>query len=169
MDNYKIAFINGNNFEDRNLVDGQIDYFGEIGNDTLHIMNLLEYAKNNFSDIPVFNQLTIRHQPEVVAYFLTRIGIIVFFNMTRYDENHLKKYGRNGMFMLPDELTDKQIESLKEFTENISNFSISVNYDLNIDTGILDSKSIQGFNNETPKEIVNIYLERKKENTTEIK
>ena len=74
MDNYKIAFINGNNFEDRNIIDGKIDYYGEIDSDTLHVMSLLEYAKNNFSDIPVFNQLNIRHQPEVVAYFLTKIG-----------------------------------------------------------------------------------------------
>ena len=107
MDNYKIAFINGNGVEDKGLMDGQIDYCGEISSDALHITNLLEYTKNHFSDIPVFNQLNIRHQPEVVAYFLTRLGIIVFFNMTRYDDIHLKKYGRNGTFMLPDELTDK--------------------------------------------------------------
>ena len=158
MDNYKIAFINGNNFEDRNIIDGKIDYYGEIDSDTLHVMSLLEYAKNNFSDIPVFNQLNIRHQPEVVAYFLTKIGVAVFFNMTRYDASHLKKYGKLGMLMLPDELTDKQKEALYQFAENISDFSISVHYDLNIDTGILSSKTIQGMNNETPKEIIDVYM-----------
>lgn len=166
MDNYKIAFINGNNFEDRNIIDGGIDYYGEIDSDSLHVMSLLEYAKNNFSDIPVFNQLTIRHQPEVVAYFLTRIGIIVFLNMTRYDEQHLKRYGKMGMLMMPDKLTDNQIEALNQFVEEISDFSIVVNYDLSIDTGMLDSKSIQGFAGEKPKDIIETYLERKKEKAT---
>lgn len=164
MDKYKIALIYGNNFVEKGIEEGKIDYCGEMGSDSLHVVSLLNYAKEKFSEIPVFQQLSIRHQPEVIAYFLTRLGIIVFFNMTKYDENHIKKYGRNGMFMMPDELTPKQEESLKEFTKSINDFKCSINYDLTIDTGILDSKIIQSLNHETSNEIVDIYLERKKEN-----
>lgn len=164
MDKYKIALIYGDNFIEQGKEEGRIEYCGEIENDSLHVVSLLNFAKDNFPEIPVFQQLSIRHQPEVVAYFLTRLGIIVFFNMTKYDDNHMKKYGRNGMFMMPDELTPKQEEALKEFSESINNFKCSINYDLTIDTGILDSKIIQSLNHETSNDIIDIYLQRKQEN-----
>lgn len=64
------------------------------------------------------------------------------------------------MFLLPDQLTEKQQTSLIEFAKNIENFDIMINYDISIDTGILDSKTIQGFNHETPLELINVYLKR---------
>ena len=162
MDNYKIAFIHSDKFEHKNLNDGQIVYHGKMIEDSFHVINLLEYARNNFSDVSVFNQLTIRHQPEIISYFLSKLGIIVFLNMTKYDDKNLKKYGRSGMFMMPDELTDKQVESLKQFAETIPNFSVFINYDFNLDTGLLDAKSLHGFDKETPRELIDIYLERYK-------
>lgn len=63
---------------------------------------------------------------------------------------------------MPDELTEKQAESLKEFAKTISDFDISINYDLFIDNGILDSKMIQSTNHESPLDLVNVYLNRKK-------
>jgi len=159
MDNYKIAFIHGENFENKGLSDGSIELYGDITKDSLHVAYLLDYAKKRFSDIPIFDRLTIRHQPEIVAYFLTKLGIIVFFNMTKYEENHIKRYGKNGMLMLPETLTEKQKEALKKLAADISDFNISINYDLTLD-GILDSKTIQGFNHETPSELIEIYLKR---------
>lgn len=160
MDNYKIAFIHGDNFKDKGLIDGKFEVCGENSKDSLHVMNLLDYANLNFPEVSIFQKLSIRHQPEVISYFMTKLGIIVFLNMTKYDDEHLRKYGRSGMFMLPDELTDKQKESLIEFAKSIENFDIMINYDLSIDTGILDSKTIQGFNHETPQELIDIYLKR---------
>jgi len=72
----------------------------------------------------------------------------------------MKKYGKFGMFLLPDKLTDNQKEALNDFCSSISNFDISINYDLSIDTGILDSKTIQGFNHEKPIDLLNVYLNR---------
>lgn len=141
-------------------MDGNIEFIGAIEKDSLHVVSLLEYAQNTFSQLPIFNQLTIRHQPEIIAYFLTRMGIAVFFNMTRYDENNLKKYGKTGMLMLPDQLTQKQETSLKEFSQSISDFSICINYDLTIESGILDSKMIQGCNHEKPLELLECYFEK---------
>lgn len=160
MNDYKIAFIHGDSFEEKGLIDGSIEFCGNNNKDSLHVANLLDFAKKNFPEISVFNQLSIRHQPEVVSYFLTRLGIVVFLNMTKYDSKHLRKYGKMGMLLLPDELTDKQKESLIKFAESISDFEILINYDLSIETGILDSKTIQGFNNETPKELLDIYFKR---------
>ena len=160
MDNYKIAFIHGNNFEEKGLIDGEIVNYGKYNVDSLHVQNLLDYANKNFKEYSIFQKLSIRHQPEVVSYFLTKLGIIVFLNMTKYDDKHLKKYGKSGMFLLPDQLTEKQQTSLIEFAKNIENFDVMINYDISIDTGILDSKTIQGFNHETPLELINVYLKR---------
>ena len=160
MDNYKIALIHSDSFEDRGLMDGQFEVCGEINKDSLHVMNLLDYANNKFSEMSIFQKLSVRHQPEVVSYFLTKLGIIVFLNMTKYDNEHLKKYGKMGMLLLPDELTDRQKDTLIKFAEKISDFDIYINYDLSIDTGILDSKTIQGFNHETPRELIDIYFKR---------
>ncbi len=162
MDNYKITFIHGNQFENKHLLDGEIENCGICDEDSLHIVNLVNYAQKTFPEFSLFQKLTIRHQPEVISYFLTRLGIIVFLNMTRYDEKNLRTYGKMGTFLLPDELTEKQVESLKKFAESISDFDVSINYNLSIDSGILDSKMIQSHNHETPLELVEIYLNRTK-------
>ncbi len=162
MNEYKIAFIYGNNDESKGMVDGKIEFYGSMNSDALHIAYLLDYAKTKFPEMKIFDMLTIRHQPEIVAYFLTKLGITVFFNMTKYDSNNLKKYGKMGMLMVPDQLSSAQIESLKKFTTEINDFDIIINYDLSIDTGILDSKMIRSFDHETPLELINIYLERNK-------
>ena len=164
MDDYKIALIHGDQFVEKGLMDGSVELIGEIEQDSLHIASLLNYAKSTFSQLPIFSQLTIRHQPEVIAYFLTRLGLTVFFNMTRYDENNLRKYGKIGMLIFPDELTPKQEMALKEFAQNISDFSISINYDLVINDGILNSKTIQGCNHEKPLELLESYFKSKEKN-----
>ena len=162
MEHYKITFIHGDQFENKGLFDGLIENYGIYGEDSLHIANLTEYANKMFPEYSVFKQSTIRHQPEVASYLFTQLGIIVFLNMTRYDEKNLQKYGKMGTFLLPDELTKKQEESLKEFAKTISDFDVSLNYDLFIDNGLLDSKMIQSSNHESPLELVNVYLNRKK-------
>lgn len=164
MDDYKIAFIHGDNYIEKGLLDGQIEFCGKYDKDSLHVINLLDYAKEKFSEETIFEKLTSRHQPEVISYFLAKMGIIVFLNMTKYDEEHLRKYKKSGMFLMPDELTEKQKESLISFCSRISDFNIIINYDLTIDMGLLDSKTIMGFNHETPLELINTYFERINEN-----
>jgi len=160
MNDYKIAFIHGDNFEEKGLMNGNIEFCGNNSKDSLHVASLLNYAKKNFPEISVFNQLSIKHQPEVVSYFLTRLGMVVFLNMTKYDSEHLRKYGKMGMFLLPDELTDGQKKALISFSESISDFEVFISYNLSIETGILDSKTIHGFNHETPNELLDIYFKR---------
>lgn len=167
MDNYKVAFIYGEDLEDKGLLDGSIEQYGDMKKDSLHVAYLLDYAKEHFGEMPIFNRLTIKHQPELVAYFLNQLGIIVFFNMTKYDENYIKKHGKDAMLMLPDNLTDKQKDTLRKLAEDISDFNLLINYDITLDTGILDSKTIQGSDNETPSELIEIYLKRVEEKESE--
>ena len=46
MDKYKIALIYGDDFINKGKEDGEIDYCGEIDSDSLHVVRLLNYAKD---------------------------------------------------------------------------------------------------------------------------
>lgn len=168
MNENKIALIYDHDDINKGFTDGQIEFYGNMEQDSLHIAYLLDYARSKFPEIPIFQQLTLRHQPEVAAYFLTRLGMIVFLNMTKYDPEHLKKYGKMGMLMLPDQMTPAQIESLKQFVADIQDFDISIHYNLSIDMGMLDAKTIIGLNHETPMELMNLYFERVSEKNRNI-
>lgn len=159
IDSYKGALIHGAGHSERGINDGELETLGLLdGEDNFHSKVLLDYAKEKYPDVGIFNKLTIRHQPEVIAYFLTRLGDIVFLNITRYDEKSLSRYGRSGILLMCDNPTDKQKETLKEFSRSISNFNVEIGYDLSIDQGYLDSKCIQMLDNESPEELVNTYL-----------
>lgn len=102
MDNYKIAIIYGNNDDKRNIKDGSIELLGKQTQDDLHIMNLINYLNEKYSDVDFFKQITIRHMPEIPSYFITQFGHAVFLNMTK----NVQKYGKCGMFLMPDNISD---------------------------------------------------------------
>ena len=160
IDKYKIVFIHGDQFKEKGLEDGKIEFCGAYEEDNLHSFNLLTYAKEKFSEMPIFNQLNVRHQPEVIAYFLTKLGIMVFLNSTKYDEISLKKYGRSGIFLMPDSPTEKQQNTLLELTNTMSSFDTSINYNLLMEDGILNSKQISNINQEKPIDLANKYLKK---------
>ncbi len=54
MDNYKITIIYGNNDDKRNIKDGSIELLGNQTQDDLHIMNLINYLNEKYSDVDFF-------------------------------------------------------------------------------------------------------------------
>ena len=66
IDKHKIIFIHGDKFTEKGLEDGKIEFCGSYEEDNLHSSNLLTYAKEKFPEIPIFDQLNVRHQPEVI-------------------------------------------------------------------------------------------------------
>lgn len=105
MENYKLAFIYGKDDENRNIKEGNIERLGDAHDEEqLHINCLLEYAKHRYSDIGIFKKLNSNHMPETAGYFFTLFGHIVFFNTTK----NVEKYGKSGIFLMPQELTDIQ-------------------------------------------------------------
>lgn len=48
MDNYKIAFIYGNDNTNKNLKDGALHYYGEISQGKMHSVHLLDYTKEYY-------------------------------------------------------------------------------------------------------------------------
>lgn len=166
MDKYKMSFIYGNDNINHNFSDGQIEYYGEVSEGKIHSLHLLDYTREYYPEAPIFKQLTVRHQPEVIAYFLVRMGHIVFFNTTKYDEDNLRKYGKTGFFMIPSTLTEKQKESLENFAQQILDYNIFITYDIEMIDGILDSKTYNSIEKITPIELIKNYLELKLKSRT---
>lgn len=155
MENYKLVFIYGVNDPNKNIKNGEMEGIGDVQDETLlHINCLLDYAKTKYPNIPIFQQLNNRHRPETVAYFLTLLGHIVFFNTTK----NVKKHGKSGLFMFPKEITEEQKETLSKFCKTIEDFSITVTYDLQLVDGILDSKEFSMAEVNSPSHIINSFF-----------
>lgn len=139
MDSYKLAIIWGSDDSSRNIKDGQVERIGDIHEDSLHILSLLEVARTRFKDISLFQILNERHLPEVAAYIFTVYGHIVFLNLTKEE----RKYGKTGLFLMPQKITDKQKEAFLSMQEELSNYNfIEMGYNLRIVDGILTSDSL---------------------------
>ena len=68
MDEYKLAFIYGDTDQKRKIVEGQIERVGDIHDeDVLHIRCLLDYARERYSDVEIFQRLNLRHKPETLT------------------------------------------------------------------------------------------------------
>ena len=140
MDDYKGFILFGN--DEENYSDGQVVMFGDIKSDDLHIANLLEVANTYFPNDPILSRLTIHHSPEVVAYFISTMGNIVFLNLTKYNGNNVSRHGKSGLLMLPDEVTEKQIETLKELGKDLEAYDLIIKTNLKLNEGLLESKTL---------------------------
>ena len=160
MDNYKTAFIYGSDDETNNFKDGQIHLYGEAEQDLFHNVYLLNYIEKYYPNIPLFKQLNPRHPKEIIAYFLAKMGHVVFFNTTNYEEKKLERHGKLGMFMMPDNLTEKQKAALIQFAQTIPDFDVLINYDLKIEDGLLNSQTYQSTEKISPETLINSFLQR---------
>ena len=157
IDNYKVAFIYGEDDERRDIKNGKIEMIGNIHDENeIHIICLLEHAKERYPDIEIFKRLNNRHTPDIAGYFFTLLGHIVFFNTTK----NIEKYGKTGMFMMPKSLSDNQRKTLIEFVENLEEYHISICYDLDLVDGILEAKELYPLEKEKPLKLLGTYLQR---------
>ena len=146
MDNYKIAIIND-----------KVDKIGDTNvEDYMHIQVLIDYIKKHYKEHKMFDVLNTRHSPEIAAYLISRLGNIVFLNITK----DVKKYGKTGIFIMPDEIDEELKERVIEFSKSVNDYSITIFYDLEIKDGLLDSKinSSVEFNN--PQEMLISFFNR---------
>lgn len=161
MDNYKIAIIYGNNDLNKDKKNGEIELYGSVEDDYMHTKYLLDYVNSHYPEVAIFKQLTIRHQRELIAYFLVKMGNIVFFNTTPTDEKEFQKYGYTGQFMMPDTITDEQNTALNDFCSQINKYDILISYDITLEDGFLDSKTIQATGNTNPEDLIKNYSSHK--------
>lgn len=153
---FKLAIIYGEDDSNKNIYDGKIETYGNIEDASSHMEIILDASKNKYPEITTFSQLDYRFQAEVPAYILTRLGNIVFFDITKY-KNGTVKYGHNGFLMLPDTITPKQKESLETLIAHYDNYSISINYDLTLHDGMIDGRFLQSTNQENALHLLQRY------------
>ena len=130
MDNIaesKISVIYGDDDLDRDIKIGDIASYGKIDSEDMHILSLMEFIKDKYSDIDVLSKVNMNYQPEVVAYLLTKMfGHIIFLNIT----SNLKKYGLNAIILLPENVNESAFNKLKDLVNSLDNFSLTVYYNL---------------------------------------
>lgn len=133
----KIVLFYGMDPLDGKIRNGQIDRIGNIDEGVPHISCFKEFCNNNFLDIPAFQRLTSRSSINAVGYILSTIMKHVVFLNTTID---VERYGYNGIFFMPPEITEEQILAIKTFASEIKDFNIKISYDLVLDAGFLDSE-----------------------------
>lgn len=140
-----VIIINGEN--EKGDIDGHIDFVGKIYYDKdihnikeiddidrlkTHIDYLLAYGKEKYSDVQVFNLLSEKHFYQVIVYFLSIFNNIVYLNIS------LSKHQQKGLLFMPDEISEKQRESLFEIAHESPNVNVQILYDLTFDDGNID-------------------------------
>ncbi len=166
MDNYKFAIIYGNDDRKRNIEAGKIEKHGDIQNgDLCHIDCLIEYIDDKYSDVEMFKVLNNRHAPEIAAFLISKLGSVVFLNVTK----DAKKYGKSGFLMMPDVISEKQKETMYAFCNEIKDYNVSIFYNLNIVDGFLDGANLVPMNREEPQKLLDSFFNKIKEEQEVIK
>ena len=156
MDEYKIVIIYGATDEQRNIKEGNIEKIGDINDPyLLHSSCLLDFARTKYPNIKIFQKLTYRSSPETIGYFLAQLGHIIFLNTT-------KKSNKTGLFIMPDNITTKQKDTIYNFSEQLTGFKVGIFYDLDLISGIVDGKELyqSTIKNETISNLLDMYFSK---------
>ena len=160
MDGIKIVFIYGKEKLELGIIEGKIDKVGHINDGRIHASYLLEFASNNYPEVDIFKRLNIRHEPEVISLFYTQyFNHIVFLNTTSFNSEGKITHGKTGTFLLPNDISLKQKESLYEFLNMIDDYSVTILYNVDIVDGIFDGKEIRPISGITPSSLFDKYFQ----------
>ncbi|MDD3241910.1 MAG: hypothetical protein PHQ64_04000 [Bacilli bacterium] len=148
MDDFKVA-----------IIDKEVKKIGDAKDEgCLHIQVLIDYIKENFSDYKIFDVLNTRHSPEIAAYLISRLGYPVFLNITK----DVKKYGKTGIFIMPNKLDEDLKETIINFSSGIEDYSVTIFYDLEIIEGVLDAKNKTSMEFSSPSELLKSFFDKDK-------
>ena len=103
--------------------DGDINYLGYLFNYSYHAQCLIDYAIKKYPNINGFKELDYMEDPNAPIYYLSLLNNIVFTNVSSDDE-------KRGVLYLPKEISEKQLDMLYGFASTVSNFDISIVYDM---------------------------------------
>lgn len=151
VDDYKAVIITGKN-DKSDDIDGEMKFIGSLSNYEFHIDCLLDYARENYPGVKVFQRMNDRFDPNVPIFFLTWLNSIVYINISG------NRLGRYGMLYLPDEISDKQKEKLLMFAKSIPKAHVDIVYDLDIEDGLVEWKEFNYDKNKKFYELLNDFL-----------
>jgi len=155
IDSYKIAVIP--TFGHLELEEGEIKNFGPATLYIQHLYALRDFARKYYPEILLKPGITKNPTPELYAYYLQEEGNIVIANLTH--ASTIEKYGKEAMIFMPEEITEKQRESLITMAEEMEDYTLFILYDFELNHNIPDSKNIYQQPDERPIELVNRYFE----------
>ena len=153
IDNYKALIINGVN-DKSNDVDGHVDFVGPIGECDYHIDCLLEYAREKYPNVSIFQRITDRCEPDVPIYFLTWLNNVVYINISG------NRNGKYGMLFLPDEVTENQMKEIYELVKQIPKAHVDIVYDMDFDDGFVISKEFNYERGKAFEESLNEFFKK---------
>ncbi len=96
---------------------GVIHALGRVNNSKYHVKLLLDYLKGNYPSLDI-TKLKIGSSRNYYGYIFGRLGNIIYFN----DVN----INGTGMFYFPDNLTEKQINTLNNL--DLGNIKVAICY-----------------------------------------
>lgn len=138
IDNSKISLIYGSNISNGNISEGDLECFGIIGDESLHSLCLRDKGIERYPNVKIFENLSYRHSPETVAFFFVEQNDIVFLNTTK----NMEKHGKTGILLIPDEISDKQKDSLYKMSEYLKEYRINLTTEMKFSDGIIDGKEL---------------------------
>ena len=127
MDKYMVAII------DKDSDD--IIYLGYSFNYDYHAQCLIDYATERYQVISGFESLDYMNEPNLPIYYLLLLKNIVFTNVSVDDK-------KRGMLYLPKDISSKQLEKLSRFLDEVSDFDVTIIYDLLLNDGMVIGKEL---------------------------
>lgn len=153
INEYKAIIINGTN-DKSNDIDGHVDFVGPIGECDYHVDCLLEYARDKYPDVSIFQRITDRCEPDVPIFFLTWLNNVVYINISG------NRVGKYGMLFLPDEISEKQLKLIYELAKQIPKAHVDIVYDMDFDDGFVESKEFNYERGKGFEETLNEFLKK---------
>lgn len=117
----KIAFIYGDKLLDGINYDGIIETV-RIDDEATHIEYLTDFFKTHLIEDEYLQQNIHNWTANQVGLYLKELGHIVFMNVTSYKGEINKTIKKEGIFMMPDKLTERQLNGLKNFRNEIKDY-----------------------------------------------
>lgn len=154
----KLFIIHGKEAVDGVIKDGSIT---EIEGDNWqenHIISLCYYLKDHYKDQPLLQQITYTHQIEGACVLFAKHGDVIFLNRTMIYHQSLEK---SGTFIMPDDLTPAQQESLLLMKEMLKDFQrINICYDIEIEDGIINNAWLDSGYAKDATKVIDTYLQQ---------
>lgn len=120
-DDIRLAFIYGDKLIDKGNYDGIIETL-YINDEASHIEYMISFFRTHFKEDEYLQQNLDNWTATQVALYLKEIGHITFFNQTSYRNDAPRSGKKEGLLILPDVLTEKQIVALENFKVNIRDY-----------------------------------------------
>lgn len=114
--------------------DCAIDYLGYGFNFGYHAECLIDYALRKYPYISGFKNLNYKDDPNSPFYYLTLLNNIIFTNVSVDD-------GKYGVLYLPKVVSEKQLQTLYDFSKMILDFETYIIYDMTRVNGISVGKA----------------------------